>query len=260
MGFYYLSIFSLILILAIYAIGIGLFRFIWVRVLHRSFKGPIVWLVVAVILIAPWAEELWIAWNFGQACKEAGTFIYKKVKVDGFYDSTMRSAYENTKRGGYRFVEQATADRKGFERVERADDDARTKALDWYAERNPGKELPKGKSVIYPLTDKERIVVFPNSRDAWRVTRLDRPKARYQFRRAEYGKRVAHKISMSEMEVTNRENGEILGRYRRYGRFPPWFWIGFDTPVFACDAPGRWPLTKGNILVFEDVLVPATQR
>lgn len=55
MGFYYLSIFSLSLILSIYAVAIGLFRFVWVRILHRSFKGPIVWCVIAAILIAPWA-------------------------------------------------------------------------------------------------------------------------------------------------------------------------------------------------------------
>jgi len=70
MGFYYISIFSLILIAVIYAVAIGVFRFVWVRLLGRKFTGPIVWVVVAAIVIAPWVEELWIAWNFGQVCKE----------------------------------------------------------------------------------------------------------------------------------------------------------------------------------------------
>jgi hypothetical protein len=108
--------------------------------------------------------------------------------------------------------------------------------------------------------EKTEALVYPKRGDSWRIVYLDRPTARYQFRRAEYGKRVAHKISMSEMEVSDRESSEILGRYRRYGRFPPWFWIGLGTPGFACDEPGRWPLTRGNILIFEEVLMPAVQK
>ena len=257
MGFYYLSIFSLILILVIYAVGIGLFRLVWVRILHRRFTGTIVWLVIAMILIAPWAEELWIAWNFGQACKEAGTFIHKKVKVDGFYDSTMRSAYENTRRGGYRFVEQATADRKGVERVERAGDEARTKALDWYAERNPGKSLPKGQSVIYPLNGNQRIVVFPKSNETWLVTRLAQPTARYHYRMANSHTPVAHKIVKHKAIVVDSSTGDLLGKYTRFSRRSPWFYLSFGRGDFSCDAPGRWPLIRGSFSIYRDVLQPA---
>lgn len=260
MGFYYISIFS------IFPLGIayGLLSLVFWAIarLTRAMPGRKVLLGVvgAAFLVLPVAEELWIAWNFGQACKGAGTVIQKKVQVEGFYDSTMRSAYENTKPGSYIFVEQATEDRKGIERVERADDRSRAKALAWYAERNPGKGLQKEQSVIYSLNDKERIVVFSNGVDAWRVTRLDRPTARYHFNRTDSGTRVAHKIVKSQTIVVDSENDEQIARYTRYGRGPSWFFIGLDVPGFACDAPGRWPLTPGDLLIFEEVLIPAHRK
>jgi hypothetical protein len=205
MGFYYVSVFSIVLLGVIYA---GLLLLFWgIARLTRGVRGRKVLLVFvgAVFLVLPIAEELWIAWNFGQACKEAGTFIYKKVEVEGFYDSTMRSAYENAKPGRYKFVEHATEDRKGIERVERADDESRAGALAWYAERNPGEGLPKGKSVIYSVSDKERIVVFPNGIDAWRVTTIDRPTARYHYKIPHSHTPVAYKIKMFEWLVEDAE-------------------------------------------------------
>lgn len=260
MGFYYISIFSIFLLAIVY--GVLSLIFWGIARITRGMPGRKALLAVvgAVFLVLPVAEELWIAWNFGQACREAGTFIYKKVRVEGFYDSTMRSAYENTKPGRYRFVEHATEDRKGIERVERADDESRSKALSWYAERNPGKGLPASQSVIYPLNDKERIVVFPNGIDAWKITRLDRPTARYHYKFEDRGTEVSHKVVKSGAVVIDSENNQPIARYASYGRRPSWFFIGLDVPAFACDAPGRWPLTKNSLLVYRDVLIPAVQQ
>lgn len=234
MGFYYISIFSIVPLGIAY--GALLLIFWGIARLTRGMPGrkALLGIVGAVFLVLPVGEELWIAWNFGQACKEAGTFIYKKVQVEGFYDSTMRSAYENTKPGRYRFVEHATADRKGIERVERADDALRAKALAWYAERNPGKGLPKGQSVIYPLNDKERIVVFPNGIEAWRVTRLDRPTARYHYRTPRIHSPISHKVTVIEKVVTDTQSNEPIARQLIYGRKAPWYFVGLDTPVKLC--------------------------
>jgi hypothetical protein len=259
MGFYYISLFS------IFPLGIAygaLALLFWgIERLTRSMPGRKAFLVAvgAVFVVLPVAEELWIAWNFGQACKEAGTFIYKKVQVDGFYDSTMRSAYENTKQGRYKFVEEATADHMGIERVERADDEAKTQALTWYAKNNPGKERPKDTSIFYSVNEKEQIAVLPNGIDAWRVTKLDHPTARYHFRYTDpmNGTPWAHKIIRSGSTVIDSDSNQEIARYTSFGRRPPWFFIGLDNPAFACDAPGRWPLTRKSMLVYREALIPA---
>ncbi|HXF65552.1 MAG TPA: hypothetical protein VNK67_02480 [Burkholderiales bacterium] len=249
MGFYYFNV------LSIFPLGIAygflLLLFWGIARLTRGVPGrkALLGIVGAVFFVLPVAEELWIAWNFGQACKEAGTFIYKKVQVEGFYDSTMRSAYENTKPGGYQFVEHATADRKGIERVERADDEARAQALAWYAEKNPGQELPKNKSVIYPVSDREQIVVFPNGVEAWRVTRLEHPTARYHYRTPRAHIAVSHKLTVIEKVVTDTQNNEPIARQLIYARKAPWYFVSLDAPVKLCGDD-----LKG--LLYDEVLKP----
>ena len=262
MGFYYLSIFSLFLIAAIYAVAIGAFWLVWARLLGRKFTGPAVWVVVAAIVIAPWVEELWIAYHFGQACKEAGTFIYKKVQVDGFYDDTTGWGPRQLAESKYRFVESKDVLYKALSRVERADDVSRDRALAWYADKNRGKQRPKDLYVVHPVSDKEQIVVSSNGVDAWSVTKIVRPTARYHYIWPNpYGARVAHKVGKSERIVIDTETKEEpIARYTGFGRRPPWFWIGLDRPAFACDAPGRWPLTRGSPLIYREVLIPAAQR
>lgn len=253
MGFYYISLFSIVPL----GVAYGLLGLVFWAI-ERATRGDqsrkaILGVVGVVFLLFPISEELWIAWNFGQACKDAGTFINKKVEVDGFYDSTMRSAYENTRPGGYRFVEQPTDDRKAVERVERADEASRAKALKWYAEQNPGKELPKDKSVIYPEDERQRIVVFPNG-ETWRVTKLDRPTARYHYRTVASHKPVAHQLKQFEDAVIDTQTGETIARRVDYARGSNWFFIGLDRPTIFCKANRGRPL-----LIYREVLQPVAQ-
>ena len=262
MGFYYVSIFSIVPLGIAYAI-LALVYWGVVRLTRGIAMRAVVLSVTGVVfLLLPGGEELWIAWNFGQACKEAGTFIHKKVQVDGFYDSTMRSAYENTKPGRYRFVEHATEDREGVERVERADAEMRARALAWYADRDPGKGLPKDKSIVYPLNDKERIVVFPNGTDAWHVTKLDRPTARYHFKKTDpmSGTRWAHKVGRSGSVVIDTETNEEIARYTSFGRLPPWFYFSLGVAPYACDSPGDWPNSRKSSLIYRETLIPVGQK
>lgn len=254
MGFYYWSLFSVIplgiayLVLALIYWGI-------VRATRGAANRAVKLSAIALLfLVLPVSEELWIAWNFGQACKQAGTFIYRKVQVEGFYDSTMRSAYENTKPGRYRFVEHATEDREGVERVERADPEMRARALAWYADRNPSKGLPKDTSIVYPLNDKERIVVFPNGTDAWHVTKLDRPTARYHYRTVSSHKPVAHQLKQFEDVVVDTRTGETIARRVDYARGSNWYFIGLDRPTIFCEANKGKPL-----LLYSEVLQPVAQ-
>jgi hypothetical protein len=256
MRFYYVSPISLMLLGVIYLVGTGLLLWFWAWLRKRMKKA---WIVMAplfaLLFIGPVAEEFWIAWNFGQLCKkDAGIFVYKTVAVEGFYDSTMRSAYENTKPGRYRFVEHPTEDRKGVERVERVGESVRNEALAWYARTNPGKDRPKERSIFYPLNNKETIAVFPNGIDAWRITKLEHPMARYHYTSDIYGERAAHKITRQESQVIDREANEVIGRYVAYGRRSPWFYIGLGEPPYSCDGPEGGPNSKYNRLIYREVL------
>lgn len=217
MGFYYISLSSIVPLAIAYGV-LGLV-FWGIARLTRGMRAraALLGIVGAVFLLLPVSEELWIAWTFGQACKEAGTFIVKKVQVDGFYDDTMRSAYENTKRGSYRFVEQRTEDRKGVERVEQADKEAESRALAWYVSQNPDKALPK--SVIFQADESVRIVVFPSTREAWKVTKLDRPTARYHFRNTDPvgGTSWGHKVVRLGSAVIDTEMNEEIARRHSEG-------------------------------------------
>jgi len=186
MGFYYLSIPSLILIAVIYAVAIAAFRFVWIRLLHRKFTGPIVWVVVAAIVIAPWVEELWIAWNFGQACREAGTFIYKKVQVEGFYDDTTHW-WRQLQESRYQFVESRDNLYGTLWRVERVGDEIRHFKIDRPTARYQYKTRYSHAPVAHKVVRHEDVVednltsdllgrelVF--GRDApWFYVGLDRP-------------------------------------------------------------------------------------
>jgi hypothetical protein len=241
-------------------VALGVFWFVWSKVLKRKFSGPAVWAIAVVILVAPWMEELWIAYNFGQLCsKDAGIFIKKTVEVDGFYDSTMRSAYENTKPGHYRFIEQATEDRKGFERVQRASEEEKSRALAWYADSNPSKESPKDRSIFYQLNEKETVAVLPNGVDAWRITKLDKPTARYQYRWPHMDRLMSHKVDKIERVVSDNQTEEVIARETKYRRQAPWFYIGLDRPVMLCPAPGEHPLSKHGS-VFNLALKPKQSK
>ncbi len=90
MRFYYISIFSVLLLGLIYLVGTGLLTWfgLWLR---KKWKRA--WMVMVPLFLllyaGPVAEEFWIAWNFDRLCKkDAGIFVYKTVEVDGFYDAT----------------------------------------------------------------------------------------------------------------------------------------------------------------------------
>lgn len=253
MGFYYISIFSIVPL----GIAYGLLALVYWGVMRGTRAMPgrmaILSLVGVIFLILPIGEELWIAWNFGQACKEAGTFIHKKVQVEGFYDATMRSAYENTKPGQFRFVEQATADGEAFERVERVDDESRSKAIAWYAERNPGKSLPK--TIVNPLNDTVQIVVSVSDGETWHVTKLDRPTARYWYAR-DSGKKIAHKVGRQQSTVVDKPANEAIALYTEIYREAPWYFIGLGSTNKVCATRESERIYKNGFLIYRDVLLP----
>ena len=80
MGFYYFSIFSWIIFGVYFSIAAAI-----IGKLCKTFEVQNHWKAafLTIAFIAPWTEELWIAYNFGQLCqKDVGRFIYKTVEVE----------------------------------------------------------------------------------------------------------------------------------------------------------------------------------
>jgi hypothetical protein len=111
------SFISLLIVAVFYAMAGGV-----LVLLDRAMRpGQWRWAVTAPIavaaLIAPWVDEVWIAWRFHELCKDSGVHIVRKVEVEGFYDSTLRSGYERIDQFGFRYMEHPSVDRKKIEHV-----------------------------------------------------------------------------------------------------------------------------------------------
>jgi len=228
MRFYYVSIFSLMLLGVIYLTGTGLLVWFWVW-LRQRWKNA--WLVMVplflLLYLAPIAEELWIAWNFGQQCrKDAGRFIYKTVEVEGFYDATRErlpgpvseQAADYLDKGGYRFYEMVLPNHTG---------------------------------------GPNQVVHLEKVNGDWKATVLDHPTGRYHFY-MDSGIQITHGVWSQTSSVVDKHSGDLLARYTRYDREAPWFFISLGRPRIACDGPDGGPNTKYNFLIYRDVLKPTT--
>jgi len=247
MRFYYFSVFSWMAYAVFVVIAIVLLWLVWTKLLGLKVRGPVYWILVAVIVVGPWGEEFWIAYNFGQLCrKDAGVFIYKTVEVDGYYDAT---GTVTRIVGGppYKFIE--SPDGKGkYRRVERATEVEKARALAWYAENRPGMQPNKNEWITQPVDEKVRVVVEPDTGYAWRVTRLDKPTARFQYRTVNSHTPVAHRVKRFEDVVVDEETGAVIGRYVNYYRGPYWFFISLGAPTIPCEEAQAGTRKYGSLI------------
>lgn len=255
MGFYYISIFSIFLLGIVYA---ALLLIFWgIARLTRGLPGrkTLLGIVGAVFLVLPVGEELWIAWNFGQACKVAGTFIYKKVQVEGYYDDTGGGTMTRlVGRPPYRFIESRDSGGK-YRRVEHATLEEKARALVWYAEKNPGKKPGQKEWITHGVSDRVQVTVESDTGYAWRITKLDHPTARYHYKTLASHKPVSHQLKQFEDVVLDTQTGEIIAKRIDYARGSNWFYVGLSRPTIECKANRGKPL-----LIYRDVLIPITQQ
>jgi len=214
------GLFDYLIIAVIYALAATalFFGWLWLR-RWRSWRLVIV-PVALVALIAPWADEVWIAWRFGQLCKDAGVHVYRKVETDGYYDATTTgwsksevvtdprqiTDYENS---GFRFRERNTS----------------------VSGHAPGK-----------ISHLEK---YPDG--TWRITVIDRPMARYhhKFNDPRQEVPISLKIEKREQLVVDTETSEVIAREIGYNRYPSWvqkLWIdSFGSGLVQCPDPGKGP-------------------
>ena len=252
MSFYYFSILSFLLATIISMILIAVLRVTWTR---KNLPKGWLYVLIPIAIVAPWGEEWWIAYNFGQLCrKDAGLHIYKTVETEGFYNDTGTTRLPPD--SPYQFIE-APDDKGKFHRVDRASSREKDSALNWHAEEFRGKQLEKGKNewIKHPVDDQMQVIVEIDSGYAWRLTKLDKPAARYHYTRDRYGVSVAHKVSRQEERVIDTTSGELLGRYVVYSRKPHSYYLSFLGP-YGCDGPDGGPNTKQIPLIYRQVLKP----
>lgn len=101
------------------------------------------------------------------------------------------------------------------------------------------------------------------------VAILDKPGARYQVKwhyqptRYRYEEPIGWKLEKSELQVVDRETGEVLGRDTRIVRFPNFMesaWLQFFGPAnVGCSGPlGEPEKQKRKGLIYDYVFIPKT--
>lgn len=225
MRFYYISIFSVILLAVIYFIGTGLLVWLGTSLRKRWKHGWIAVMPLFLLLyIAPLAEEFWIAWNFGKLCKkDAGIFVYKTVEVEGFYDVT-RSTHDGP-------------------RTPQAVEEYEKMGYEFYEKK---------------FRDTGRVVHIEKEKGAWAATVFDHPTARYHFTKPHNHTTVAHKIKMFEYLVEDKKMNEVLAREKTYARQAPWFFVGLDRPTRFCAVSGDYG-EKIHATLYDLALKPASR-
>jgi len=211
------GLFDYIIIVVFYALAATVLLFAWLW-LRRWWSWRLVIVPVALVaLIAPWADEVWIAWRFGQLCKDAGVHVYRQVEADGYLNATSESPYSNLKPVlVVKPSEVARFDKEGFKFVEYLLQGGKV----WRTER-----VPEG---------------------LWR-NMSDHPKARYHYKFADPRQEVpiGLKIEKREVLVVDAQTNDVIAREIGYNRYPAWvqrLWIGsFGSGLVQCPDPGKGP-------------------
>lgn len=224
MSAFQITLFGIVTI-GIYSFGIWLIAIVLSRA-FATFRRR--WWILGPPMVAmmalPWAEEIWIASNFMEACKGAGVTVYRQVEVEGYLDRTDTLKRESI-RVGPQFnanpTQQAEFEKRGYRFVEQSLDDGSARHLE---------------------REGDRVM----------VTIREIPEARYEIkhhfqpRRYHNDEPIGWKITKNEFQAADRKTGEILGKdttIKRYPNYAESLWLRyFGTGMVLCYTP----LSDGN--------------
>ena len=203
-----ISIFGIAIIAIFYTVGavilVTLNRLLRSNRWRRLVIAPLAVLVVA----APWADELWIAWSFSELCKDAGVHVARNVEVDGYYDSTSETHRDPPSTQGIR-------------------------------------EYEKGGYRFYERKSRDKYVVRERVHGEWRTSIHDRPTARYHYKKVRDDADIGYQLEAIEYVVVDSQSGDVIGRNVIYKRYPGWvntLWVRyFGSGMTMCPDPERGP-------------------
>jgi hypothetical protein len=191
-------------LLGLVYVPLGIALAVWTRRRWaRDKRGIVIVTVIALIpMLAMVGEAAYVDSRFRQLCEEAKLTITRKVVVEGFYDDGYST-------GGWG---DTNAILGGYEFIEWRDKEGRN----WRTERGEGEKS--------------------------RSFRIDRPTARYYWRKQKLETRVGHLLWRKEEIVLDTANSEVIGNSVIVYRWPPYIeslWLRyFDAPPAMCLAPG----------------------
>ena len=256
MSFFYFSIVGTILALVVSGVALGVFWLYWTKVFKRKWTSQVFGISAAVMLLLPWTEEFWIAYNFGRLCRtDAGLKIVRTAEVDGFFNDSENGDYSDIVNYGYRFIEGRG--QKGTTRLSLGNPEWLMEGIQRYKNENPGADIFAQYQIRVDMGNRTQALIFPKQNQSWVYQQIDKPTARYWFH-LYYHVPVKHQIERTESKVVDSQSGETIARYVVYVRKKPWFYVGLDSaPYYACDGPDGGPNTKGNLGIYNQVLIPA---
>lgn len=190
------SIIGTIIVASFYAIALGA---LWLLA-RRTKESRLRWIVIppcALVLLAlPWVDELWVAWQFREACRDSGAMIKRQVRANGFYNGITTGSSDAGPVTGKQRIEALEKSAFAFSEV----------------------RLLNGK-----VAHVERV------NGSWYQSNLDAPTARYHFKRPTSDVEVARAVSCTEEVVLDTQTNETIARYRyckRYAALPARLWQG----------------------------------
>ncbi|MCW8962773.1 MAG: hypothetical protein OQL16_03175 [Gammaproteobacteria bacterium] len=225
------SFFGYAIMAVIYSLSFWLLVLIWQGI--RSWRGAkiIIASLGLIVLALPWVEEIWIAYHFNEACKDAGVHVVKQVEVDGYYDATGSGPIEE----GYIDSSQAIAayEKSGFRFIEYK-----------LGYRKPGKV--------------SRVEKQDNGK--WLLTIHDRPTAQYHYRHTYNHEVVGYQLKKHERDIYDSAKNKVIGRDTAYARYPntiEGLWIRFiGSGQLMCNHPANISKKEHTGTLVTQVLIP----
>ncbi|TNF92100.1 MAG: hypothetical protein EP297_14065, partial [Gammaproteobacteria bacterium] len=182
------SIISYIIIAVFYLLSAGVLAMLWQVLRFLPGSKIVFWVLATVVTALPWADEVWIAYHFNDACKDAGIHVKRQVVVDGFYKASTNDPSDENK-----IIDEP-------ERFQR-----------YVNEGFRYKEVRTREGKVRHREVKDGII---------EQTILDKPESRYHLVHTHNHTKIGYQLKKHEMVVFDSQLNQVIGRDTSYARYP----------------------------------------